>query len=158
MAIVEQLGDDSWLEYLAAIWHWCFANMHKYYCFCPFIFFFFLFFFLPVSINRTEWSTMPARPKLKCYLNNKKYWRKKYIQNLCLMFVYVWFVLCLYLDWFCKFDLTWFTYRRTVFKCIFAYDRVWSSWDGPVQLTERLSPLPTPGSPCAVDWSLKCNN
>ena len=45
MALVEQLGDDSWYVQLAAMWHWylplCnYKNIKRYInCFCPFVFF-----------------------------------------------------------------------------------------------------------------------
>ena len=75
MALVEQLGDDSCSVVCAACCHMAlvFAIMHLYnfyfYFYIASIHSFFVFFFNLVSINWTEWSTIPACPSLMCSFN-----------------------------------------------------------------------------------------
>ena len=57
-----------WYVQLAAIWHW-YLPLCIYITFSNFICLsipFFIFFFNLVSINQTEWSTIPACPSLMC--------------------------------------------------------------------------------------------
>ena len=79
-----------------------FAIMHLY----AFAFFivsvnsFLIFFFNLVLINKTEWSTLPACSSLRCSFNRGNI-EGTNSSNLCLMCVYVCFVLCLRSDRFC---------------------------------------------------------
>ena len=70
MALPEQLGDDSWLVVCAACCHMSlvFAIMH-FFKFVDFLKIFKNIFFNLVSINYTEWSTIPACPSLTCSFN-----------------------------------------------------------------------------------------
>ena len=94
------LGDNSrWCVQLAAIGHWylalaicikCIMCVHS-----PFIFFFNI-----VSINWTEWSTIPTCPSLLRSFNRGNI-EGTNSSKMCVTFVYVCFVLCLRSDWLC---------------------------------------------------------
>ena len=74
MALVEQLGDDSWQVVCAACCHMTlvFAIMHLYNIlkfYMVSVHSSFIFFFNLILINLTEWSTIPACPSLMCSFN-----------------------------------------------------------------------------------------
>ena len=92
---------------------------------------FFLSFFNLVLINWTEWSMIPACPRVMGYVLFYCFHRGKtkrtIFKNWCFMFMYVCFALCLCRDWF--YGLSWervyiyiHTYmRRRFLKHTFAY-------------------------------------
>ena len=73
-----------------------FAVMHLYfcvcvcYCFCPFLF---LYVFKSGIDKSTEWSTIPACPSVMSFFNRGNTEGTNSSKVLCLMFVYVCFVL-----------------------------------------------------------------
>ena len=95
------------------------------------------------NFHQTEWSTMPTCPSLIklhfAFLTRailKGLTLRKFVFGACVCMVFL-FVLYLCIVWFCGFYLKkglpltlW-----TVWKCAFAYDRVWSSGGNPVLLT-----------------------
>ena len=122
LALVQQLRDDSRLYVsLAAIWHWYLSSciyilIYHINCFCPFLSTLFLNL---IWINYPEWSTIPACPSLMCSFDRgDNYWRDSLVENVCLMFVYICFVLCLLmtqfacmpLQYFCFFDWHWYAF------------------------------------------------
>ena len=139
-----------------------FAIMRKFIWICFYFYIvsvhsFFIFFFNLVSINETEWSTIPAMPSFMCSFNRGIIEGTNSLK-MCLMFVYT-YVLCLLLWLVLQTDLTvgWYIIMWEEFRNVYLLMTwVWLSWSDPVWLTGHENPVTTTTTPLQWGWTVSC--
>ena len=86
----------------AAIWHWylllCIYVILFLLIFIASVHFFLILFFKSGIDTSTEWSTIPACPRLMCFFNRGITKETNSLKILCLMFVYFLFYVGLFQD------------------------------------------------------------